>query len=104
VYDCSAVALYKGELEVAETHLKRAILESSMIEPRILLSQMYWKFYTNHVFEDGKTGLEKAQDELELIATSHTPRKEIFTNLGLLQYQRNPTGTATHAQAQQIAT
>lgn len=40
---CRAVALYKGQLEDAERYLKQAITESSMVEPRILLSQLYWK-------------------------------------------------------------
>lgn len=53
---CSAVALYKGQLEDAERYLKQAITESSMVEPRILLSQLYWKHKPYDIVE-GEQGV-----------------------------------------------
>jgi len=38
---CRAVALYKGDWERAEELLQRAANESSMVEPHILLSQVW---------------------------------------------------------------
>ena len=79
------MALYKGEIEKAEALLRRAANESSMVEPRILLSQLYWKHRSKDDFGDGKDGYEKALEELTLIAKSNTPRREVLTNYGLLK-------------------
>jgi DNA-binding NtrC family response regulator len=43
LYGLGAVALYKGDLDRAEALLARACNESTMVEPHILLSQLYWK-------------------------------------------------------------
>jgi hypothetical protein len=53
-----------------------------MVEPHILLSQLYWKHRT---VSQGVVAVEKALQELELVATTGTPRREVLTNLGMLQ-------------------
>ena len=88
VYGLGAVALYKGELDRAEALLVRACNESSMVEPHILLSQLYWK----HRAATHANATDVAVAELEVVAATSTPRREVLTNLGLLRLARAAPG------------
>jgi hypothetical protein len=85
IYGLGAVALYKGEIDKSEQFLVRACNESSMVEPHILLSQLYWKHRVNDI---GEKALDIAISELEHVASTVTPRKEVLTNLGMLLFKR----------------
>lgn len=87
VYGLGAVALYKGNVDEAEALLVRACNESTMVEPHILLSQLYWK-YRVHQPAFAHNASNVAVWELQRVAATVTPRKEVLTNLGLLQMRR----------------
>ncbi len=87
VYGLGAVALYKGALDEAEALLVRACNESTMVEPHILLSQLYWKHRVTQP-EIAERAVDVAIGELEHVAATVTPRKEVMTNLGLLMMRR----------------
>lgn len=84
VYGLGAVALYKGEIDRAQELLVRACNESTMVEPHILLSQLYWK----HRAPGWANATDAAIAELEHVAATVTPRKEVLTNLGMLLFRR----------------
>jgi hypothetical protein len=84
VYGLGAVALYKGEIDRAQELLVRACNESTMVEPHILLSQLYWK----HRAPEWANATDAAIGELEHVAATVTPRKEVLTNLGMLLFRR----------------
>lgn len=85
IYGLGAVALYKGEIDRAEQYLVRACNESTMVEPHILLSQLYWKHRSQ---ERGQVAFDIAISELEHVASTVTPRKEVLTNLGMLLFKK----------------
>lgn len=87
VYGLGAVALYKGLVDEAEALLVRACNESTMVEPHILLSQLYWK-HRVHQPAYAHNASNVAVWELQRVAATVTPRKEVLTNLGLLQMRR----------------
>lgn len=87
VYGLGAVALYKGHVDEAEALLVRACNESTMVEPHILLSQLYWK-HRVHQPAYAHNASNVAVWELQRVAATVTPRKEVLTNLGLLQMRR----------------
>ena len=80
-YGLGAIRLYAGRIEEAERLLVEATRISSLAEPRILLSQLYWR-------HRGPAGIDAAIAQLEAIENTTSPRKEVLGNLGLLLYAR----------------
>jgi tetratricopeptide (TPR) repeat protein len=74
-YGMGAIKLYQQKFPEAEELLKRALVETTLAEPHILLSQLYWKHYGNYT---------SAITQLEAIEHTTSPRKEVMQNLGLL--------------------
>jgi tetratricopeptide (TPR) repeat protein len=74
-YGMGAIKLYQQKYEEAEALLQRALVETTLAEPHILLSQLYWKHRGNY---------SAAIAQLEAIEHTTSPRKEVMQNLGLL--------------------
>jgi tetratricopeptide (TPR) repeat protein len=74
-YGMGAIKLYQQKYEEAEALLQRALVETTLAEPHILLSQLYWKHRNNY---------SAAIEQLEAIEHTTSPRKEVMQNLGLL--------------------
>jgi len=74
-YGMGAIKLYQQKFTEAEALLSRALVETTLAEPHILLSQLYWKHYNNYT---------AAISQLEAIEHTTSPRKEVMQNLGLL--------------------
>ena len=74
-YGMGAIKLYQQKFDEAEALLQRALVETTLAEPHILLSQLYWKHKNNY---------SAAITQLEAIEHTTSPRKEVMQNLGLL--------------------
>ena len=102
VYGLGAIALYeatakaaKGEWSAdrvqarvaqAEAWLKQACNWTTLAEPHVLLSQLYWR----HGYRGDKAaGMRLAEAEIAYLDNTTSPRKEGLTNLGLLMYSRS---------------
>ena len=89
VYGLGAIELYDGRIQEAHDHLVAACNMTSLAEPHILLSQLYWRYRSSGV------GIARAQYELEVIENTTSPRKEVLTNLGMLLFTQQ-----LHAQSE----
>jgi hypothetical protein len=75
MYGLGAIRLYQGRLDEAEALLWRAVAETTLAEPHILLGQLFWKHRGN---------LSAAISSFERVERTSSPRKEMLQNLGLL--------------------
>jgi tetratricopeptide (TPR) repeat protein len=87
-YGMGAIKLYQQKFDEAEALLQRALVETTLAEPHILLSQLYWKHRSNYT---------AAIRQLERIEHTSSPRREVMQNLGLLLMATGaaPTANAT---------
>lgn len=49
--------------------------------------QLYWKYYAEREVSPGVNGYAAALTELKYVSQTSSPRREILTNLGMLQYR-----------------
>ena len=86
-YGMGAIKLYQQKYDEAETLLKRALNETTLAEPHILLSQLYWKTRNNY---------DAAIEQLAAIEHTTSPRREVMQNLGLLLMATGRAPTTNH--------
>jgi tetratricopeptide (TPR) repeat protein len=75
MYGLGAIRMHQSKWEEAEKYFLRATEETTLAEPHILLSQIYWRVFKN---------AESAISQLEKIEKTSSPRKEVLQNLGML--------------------
>jgi tetratricopeptide (TPR) repeat protein len=74
-YGMGAVRMHQGRFDEAESYLERAINETTLAEPHILLGQIQWKHRRNFT---------RAIEVLQNVEFTSSPRKEVLQHLGLL--------------------